>query len=55
VLGCGKPVAHEVLAHAQAQTAYDDETEPPIVENDGAGNHGLVVAVPINHQRQDQR
>ena len=50
-----EPVAHEVLTHAQAQTADDDEAKPPVVEDDGAWDYGLVIAVPVDDECQDQR
>ena len=55
VLGGGEPVAHEVLAHAQAQAADDHHAQPPVVEDDGTGDDGLVVAVPVDDECQDQR
>lgn len=42
------------MTHAQAQAADDDQTQPPVVEDDGARDDGLVVAVPIDDDRQDQ-
>ena len=51
----GEPVSHEILTHAQAQTADDDEAKPPVIEDDGAWYDGLVIAVPVDDECQDQR
>ncbi|MNX75587.1 hypothetical protein D3C86_1070650 [compost metagenome] len=54
VLGSGEPVAHEVLAHTQTQAPNDHQAQPPVVENDRAGNDRLVIAVPVDDQGKDQ-
>ena len=53
-MGTRKPVAHEILAHGEAQAADDHHAQPPIIEDDRARHEGLVIAVPVNDERQYQ-
>ncbi|MNC16246.1 hypothetical protein D3C75_640950 [compost metagenome] len=55
MLGRTEPVAQEVLTHGQAKPADHDQTQPPVVENDGAWDDVLVIAVPINNYTKNQR
>src|SRR3989344_1976047 len=48
VLSSRKPVPQKILPHCQTQAAQHDEAQPPIIENNGPGNHILMVAIPVN-------